>query len=575
MGLASGFVSPGAYWREHDYSDYIPALGTSIVGMVGTASWGPMPGVDTGVTLPQLITNEAELIRIFGTPSKGSNDHMALHAARQYLARGNQLLFSRVGRRPKNGDASGTTYATKAAITLIDNQSPGAADALTVEARYYGTRGDDIRIIIANGATTGTVNIGIEIIADTSGQLPEAYQNWQEVETYYGLPVSSSSDNYFVTVLNTGNSDYSASGYVTLTDERADTTSTTVTPHTGTFRLGVSTPAEVSAATVANDGISDLDDDDFVGIETLAGPTGLQVFSNPEAVDVNTVCVPGRSGINVINGLIDICENDRRDCMALIDPPFGLPPVAVGSTEGVVEWHNGTSDDTYSTADSNPSAPIDSSYAALYWPWIEVGNPWASGDIWVPPSGAVAGVYTYNDFVAEPWYAPAGYNRGRIVANRTEYTPTQGHRDTMYRQGNAVNPIMSSPRDGIVVFGERTLQRRPTKRDHVHVRRMLLTIEKQIATAVKYLTFEPNDPATWRAFRNLTTPLMDFVKSRRGVEKFEIICNESTNPPILRNRNTMNGKIYLVPTGVAEIIVVDFVLFASGASFSETPESVV
>jgi len=306
-----------------------------------------------------------------------------------------------------------------------------------------------------------------------------------------------------------------------------------------------------------DDGTSSLVDGDIIGTVQGTTQTGLQLLRNPEFVDINLLMAPGESSAAILNELIAICE-ERGDCMAILDPPDNY------SIQQVVDWHNGTG--AFSDHQS-----FSSSYAALYYPWIEVYDAYNAVNVWTPPSGHVSAVYAYTDFISETWFAPAGFNRAHITAGlRVRYSADQGERDLLYGNGNAVNPIVQFPQDGITIWGQRTLQRAPTALDRVNVRRLLLYMRKVVARAVKYLVFEPNDPATWRQFVNLIEPWCQTVQSRRGIYEFLVICDETTNTPDVIDQNTMVGRIYLKPTKAAEMISVDFVVTNTGASFEES-----
>jgi uncharacterized protein len=244
----------------------------------------------------------------------------------------------------------------------------------------------------------------------------------------------------------------------------------------------------------------------------------------------------------------------RGDAMCIVDPPFGL------NVDEVIDWHNGV---------GYGHAAFNSSFGALYWPWIKVLDPYNRKKVWLPPSGFVLGQIAYTDNVTQPWFAPAGLNRGHIIqALEIEYSPTLGERDFLYGNGNAVNPIVNFTRLGIHIWGNRTLQRKPTALDRVNVRRMVLYAEKVISTSIKFLVFEPNDEITWKRFIDLVDPTMEFIRATRGLYDFRVICDESTNPPSQIDQNTMLGKVLVKPTKSAEVIIVDFTLLSTGAEFS-------
>jgi len=254
--------------------------------------------------------------------------------------------------------------------------------------------------------------------------------------------------------------------------------------------------------------------------------------------------------------MIHICET-RGDCMAIIDPPLGL------DDQAVVAWHNG---------DSGDHQAFNSSYAALYWDWLEVYDAYHGTFRWVPPSGFVAGAYAYNDNVGEAWFAPAGFIRGRLlkaIRTRPNNNPNLGSRDYMYSGGNAVNPIVNFPQDGITIWGQRTLQRRPSATDRVNVRRLLLYVRKAIVRSSRYLVFEQNDVATWLQWKSMIAPFLDNIRSRRGLYDFRVLMDETTVTPEDIDNNRMPGKVLLKPTKAAEFIPIDFVLYKTGVGFEE------
>lgn len=175
----------------------------------------------------------------------------------------------------------------------------------------------------------------------------------------------------------------------------------------------------------------------------------------------------------------------------------------------------------------------------------------------------------YTDYISDPWYPPAGPQRGRLItALGIEYNAEEGEIDLMYSGGNSLNPIVEL-NDIIQIYGQRTLQRATTSKDRVATRRMLCYVEKVVSTAVNQLVFEPDDATTWRRFVRLVTPVFDAVKSRRGLEDFRVICDESTNTSDLIAQNNMSGKILIQHTKYAEAIAIDFVSTPTGVSFEE------
>lgn len=377
----------------------------------------------------------------------------------------------------------------------------------------------------------------------------DLYYDGIRIGSYDNLTVNdNTAASYIETQLGTLASDYDPSRLIVAEDS-----GTTLTPSYGTYEFGA-TPA-----TEGSDGNASLLPAHYIGV--IAGPTGaptgLQVYRSAETIDVNLIIVPGVSDTAVQIAMIELCEF-RADCMCILDPPFGL-----SGPQTVVQWSN-------KQGSYGPGQAINSSYAAIYWPWIKVYDSVNAEEVWTPPSGHAAAVYAYTDYISEPWFAPAGFNRAHIVVGLDlEMSPSQGDRDLMYGYPNVVNPIVNFFPDGITIWGQKTTQRKPSALDRVNVRRLLLYARKLVATVVRYLVFEPNDEITWKQFEDLCNPIFSNIQSRRGVYEFRVVCDETTNPPEQIDRNEMNGRIYLKPTKAAEVITVDFVITTTGANFDE------
>lgn len=299
--------------------------------------------------------------------------------------------------------------------------------------------------------------------------------------------------------------------------------------------------------------------DDYENISEYSAVNALSKFANTERYDINLIACPDFPGNKtVINKLIQLCEVERGDCFAIIDPPRNL------TVQEVVNWHNGAGRWLNENA-------LNSSFAALYYPWIQISDEFSESLQWVPPSVRIVSVFAYNDRVAEVWNAPAGLNRGRLFkVQKTERQLNVSDRDLLYATGtNAVNPICDFVGDGIVVYGQKTLQRKPSALDRVNVMRLIIYVTKILATATKYLLFEPNDRLTWILYTQLVDPLLADIKQRRGLYEFKVVCDETTNTPSDIDNNTMVAEVWLKPTKVAERLINRFVITSTGASFSE------
>jgi phage tail sheath protein FI len=212
------------------------------------------------------------------------------------------------------------------------------------------------------------------------------------------------------------------------------------------------------------------------------------------------------------------------------------------------------------------ASQFDSNYGATYYPWVKIVDTNSNRVIPVPPSVVMMSVFAANDQVAAEWFAPAGLNRGGIpAAVQVIDRLTHSERDSLYE--GRVNPIAAFPGQGIVAWGQKTLQRQPSALDRINVRRLLIALKKFIASSSRYLVFEQNVASTRQRFLNIVNPYLDGVQQRSGLYAFKVVMDESNNTPDLVDRNILYGQIYLKPSKTAEFIVLDFNVLPTGATF--------
>lgn len=301
---------------------------------------------------------------------------------------------------------------------------------------------------------------------------------------------------------------------------------------------------------------SDLLEDSNDGSLSADFDKAIRILSNPEEVDFNLIAVPGihSSSVGSIpDRVIDMVTN-RADAFYILD-------IADATTTGAglaLSVSNAiTEAEKYNT-----------NYASAYYPWVRINDSENDKLIWVPPTVEVMGAYAFNDRIAQPWWAVAGFNRASlddVVEVRRRLT--QGQRDDLYNKN--VNPIATFPSQGIVIFGQKTLQKKASALDRVSVRRMMIEVRKTIAGFSRLFTFEPNDGQTRTRLLAQINEYLASVQAQRGIVEFRAILDETTTTPDLIDRNIMKGKIFLKPTSSAEIILLDFNLSRSGASFSD------
>jgi phage tail sheath protein FI len=284
-----------------------------------------------------------------------------------------------------------------------------------------------------------------------------------------------------------------------------------------------------------------------------------ELYCDPEVVDVN-IFIDGAKSTTVQTEIAAICEN-RADAMACLDVPYSLVVFNKGNeATDCRDFRLGQ----HSTYNLN----LNTSYAALYAQWLNVYDKWNAVYRWVPSSGYAAGIFANTDDVTDPWFAPAGLNRG-ILNNvrKLAWNPTLGERNILYKNG--LNPIVSFAGQGKVVWGQKDMLDKNSAFNRINVRRLFMIIGKSVSTALKYFLFEPNDSFTRLQIINMTDPFLRDIKGRRGIFDYLIVCDERNNTPERIDRNELWCDIYIKPTRAAEFIVLNLIATKTGASFTE------
>jgi phage tail sheath protein FI len=302
-------------------------------------------------------------------------------------------------------------------------------------------------------------------------------------------------------------------------------------------------PTNMAGGTNGTD--SSTDAASLIGDASVEPKTGMQSLDDA-TLNVGIALVPGIQTQSVQNALITLAET-TQNFLALVSPP-----VAVGTTQDAIDWSNGKS----SSTGGSRTAPINSSYAAIYWPWVKVFSTFDGIDRWFDPAIYGARQMAFTDSVADSWFAPAGYRRGRLTKpTEVEVKLNQGDRDSLYSGGNVVNPIVSFPQQGITIFGQRTTQRSPSALDRINVRRLMIYVRKVILAATQRFVFEPNDEFTWAQIEGVLNPFLDDIKRRRGITEFRVVCDDTVNTPLRIDRNELWTKVLIKPTKTAEILI--------------------
>lgn len=294
----------------------------------------------------------------------------------------------------------------------------------------------------------------------------------------------------------------------------------------------------------------------------------IDACRDPEVVEFNKALIPGLTNASLTQYLIDTCE-DRADALAIID----LSDDYVPNTENTSAESSRIS--TVATLTSTlRDRGINSSYGCAYTSWAQIKDSINNGIVWVPPSVVVLGAMSYSQRVSEKWYAPAGFNRGGLTENNIGF-PVLSVRRRLYKddrdilQSYRVNPIAKFPSEGIVIFGQKTLQVTPSALDRINVRLLMIEVKKVISRIASRLLFEPNVQQTWNNFKGQVNPYLKDVKIKHGLADFKVILDETTTTPDLIDRNIMYAKIMLKPTRSVEYIAIDFNIANTGASFDD------
>ena len=296
----------------------------------------------------------------------------------------------------------------------------------------------------------------------------------------------------------------------------------------------------------------------------------IDSLRDPERTEFNMVAYPGLTNNSLNSKLVRTAES-RGDALAIIDPFGGFVPDTEGTS--TVETRLGTVDSTVDNMQQN--LKLNSSYGAAYYPWVQIRDNVNGATLWAPPSVAALGAMSYSEAVSELWFAPAGFTRGGLSANNAAGIPVVGvrqrltskDRDKLYE--NNINPIASFPAEGIVIFGQKTLQATPSALDRINVRRLTIFLKREISRIAATLLFDQNVQITWNKFRGQAENFLSGVKAGLGLTDYKVILDETTTTPDLIDRNILYAKIYVKPARAIEFIAIDFIITDSGAAFDD------
>ena len=605
--MAEQIISPGVFTNEIDQS-FLPAT----AGPIGAAIVGPT--VKGPILEPTVVSSYSEYVQIFGELIESGSDkfqYLTSHAAQEYLRQGGPLTVVRVGEPGltkasatiKAGDVdvfdlevigNGPSFNNSGSLQDDNGRIAPLTSSITNDhfsSGSFGGRGDNFRHEVSQrNLSRGTFTLVLRQGNDETTKK-------KVIETFENLSLDPESPNYILKRIGNQTTSIVTEGgqsFIQNTGEFPNRSKNVriknlhvKTPNylkeDGTLDAGAYADGETSIPSLGSGSFGGSFSGGDVGVQNASHPfnfylatdsdtnsqgvslatsaatlgtggykTAINILRNKDEFDIDMLLLPGildQNGTNsniIINDAISMCE-DRGDCFLIYDNTFLT--------------------DTVATAKTNTEAR-NSSYAAAYYPWVQIQDATTGNFRYVPPSVVLGGVYHFNDTIGQPWFAPAGLNRGGIDSAVQAYRKlTQGNRDDLYESN--VNPIATFPGQGVTVFGQKTTQKKASALDRVNVRRLLINLKKFVANSSRGLVFEQNTTDLRNQFLNTVQPYMEQVQANQGLNAFRVVMDDSNNTPETIDRNQLVGQIFIQPTKTAEFIVLDFVVQPTGAAFPE------
>jgi hypothetical protein len=584
--MAEKIISPNVFVRESDKS--LVSRGPVVTGaaIVG-------PTVKGRPLVPTVVTSYSEYASKFGETFRSGSQYFEYFtslAAKEYFSGGGQsLLVTRI----ISGSAY-NTYATAIANVSGSTLSVAASASFTLEVRDYGTESNNTSSLSASGSSlaSGSANnirwevTNVEVqkgtFTLTIRRGDDNQNNKNILETWSNLSLDPNQANFISRVIGDEKPVYVA----------AAGTEAAYVQLTGSFAGG---SQYVRVASIATLHVDSIDNDGFFKSGSLSGSlpavgsgsyggsfNGGVAATNRGAASffdaINTTATDSQGFIDTeyVTALTLLTNKDEYDFNLLIAPGMFLGANALISDNSAVSTVEARGDsfaikDLVAYGDTKANAilaatSVTSNYAAGYWPWVQTFSANLGRPVWVPPSVVMAGVYAFNDSVGAEWFAPAGLNRGGIGSViRAEKRLSATDRDDLYAAN--VNPLATFPGEGVVAFGQKTLQKRATSLDRINVRRLLINLKRYVSSVSRQLVFEQNTTVTRNRFLATVNPYMEQVVSKQGLYAFKVVMDDTNNTADVIDRNQLVGQIYVQPTKTAEFIILDFTLQPTGATF--------
>lgn len=561
-------ISPGVNVSEVDLTTVVPSVSTTAGAFVGDFQWGP-------AEKRTLVTTENELASVFGQPSANTtaasgvaNTGVSFFSAANFLAYGNNLQVVRaVGSSTINSTTGNTAILLKNEDSY-DNGFTANSYHGTFGARYPGALGNSLKVSVCTANATngfaswtykssfagapsttpfvssyGGANDQIHIaVIDEDGLFTGTKDTVLEAFSYVSQAPDAVYDDgtpaYWKTVIRNNSKYIYALNNTAAFSANTDVAASAGTVYTPTF--GTTTSSMVggasSAAVAAN------------------VQTGLDLFSNKDEIDISLIVTGDGLDTTTQNYATNIAKT-RMDCVAFVSPLQGqvVGQSAATATTNVAAWAASLTSTNYAFADSGWKYQYDK-YNNIY--------------RWIPLNGDMAGLCVRTDDNTDPWFSPAGYSRGAVKnVVKLAWNPNQAQRDTIYSA--AVNPVVSLPGQGTLLFGDKTLTTQPSAFSRINVRRLFIVLEKAISNASKFSLFELNDEFTRAQFVALVEPFLRDIKGRRGIYDYRVVCDSTNNTQAVIDGNRFVGDIYIKPARSINYIQLNFIAVRSGVQFSE------
>lgn len=565
-------VSPGIQIQEIDLTASAPSTTATKAGFAGEFQWGPIEEI-----VP--ITSETALVSTFGKPRNDANAAASYLTATSFLAYSNDLLVVRaVSTGAVNAGAASNT-ANAYTATLIKNSDAYINAGETISgasfaAKYAGNVGNSLAVSVCPSASAFTTWTWANYFDGAPGTSAYVSQRsgandemhivvFDENGLFTGVAntileryshVSKASDaknddgstNYYKDVITrTSNYVYVGDGF-----ENGTTDGLTVTTNWGSPATGLTFGAGNTVSATFTGGVDAVP-------STANANAAYALYISPEFVDISML-MSGVASVDTQKYIINTVVGARKDCVAMVSPPLATTQ---SGASAIATWRSST-------------LGIESSYAIADSGWKYMYDKFNDKYRWVPLNGDITGLLARTDQQRDPWFSPAGYTRG-VIKNcvKLAFNPISTERDTLYKIG--VNPVVTFPGEGTILYGDKTLLSKPSAWDRINVRRLFLVLERTISRAAKSAMFEFNDDVTRSQFVNMVEPYLRYVQGRRGVTDYRVICDTTNNTQEVIDRNEFVGDIFIKPAKSINFVRLNFVAVRSGVSFEEVAGSVV